>query len=209
MKELLNLPATELLEAFAAESAAPAAGSAAAVTAALAAALVGMVARLTVQKADTSAERLRARYAPYRQRAEEIATAVGQLRMELQALVQEDARVVEALVRHRREPAGVGSPDSSIERDVVELPLRTARVALEISEYAWELRTHGYQSAAGDVSVAGTLAHAAAEASLAIAEGNLMGVRGEDVCVDDARRECRALAERLSSQRERSAPGPA
>lgn len=205
VKNLLDLRAGELLDAFAGERAAPAAGSAAALTAALAAALVGMVARLTSEKSEAGSERLRARYGPYRQRADEISTAADRLRAELQGLVQEDAQLVEALVGYRRlrgearTSAVAMGPAGELEYRMVKLPLQITVFALQIADYAQELCRKGYQSAAGDAAVAVTLARAAAEASLAVAAGNLAGVQGNAAWVAGAREEYQDLTERLSS----------
>jgi len=196
MKALIEMRVSDLLAEFAAGRAAPAAGSAAAFTGALAAALVEMVARLTVEKADLGTERLRVRYGPYRSRAEELVAAAAVLRGELEALVQEDAVGVEALVRHRSEAPG-GIQSEGLLRQSVDIPMRTARAALQVAEYAEELFAQGYQSAAGDADVAARLALSAAESALAIVAANLADARLDGEWAQCASNERRLLSDRL------------
>jgi len=192
--------AAELLREFASGEAAPAAGSAAALTGALAAALVQMVATLTVEKADGGSERLRVRYGPYRSRAQEIATAAGDLQVELEILVQADAEGVEALVRLRKQGEPVGP---AVLRSAVDVPLRIARAAVLVAEYGEELLAQGYRSAAGDADVAARLAFSAAEGAVAIADANLAASPGAEAGAPNADQESRVLHDRLSALRKR------
>lgn len=204
MQPLLELSAGRLLDELAAGTATPAAGSATALTAALAAALVRMVAALTVEKATAGSERLRERYGPYRARAEEIATEAERLRESLQALVQEDAELVEAMVRFRRQQGQSAPPPESVVvgRQAAEAPLRTARAALQVAEYARELLARGYQSAAGDADVAARLALAAADAALAITSENLSDAGTGPEWAEPVRQELRELTSRMAAAQE-------
>lgn len=200
MQALLELSAGRLLDEFAAGTATPAAGSAAALTAALAAALVQMVATLTVEKATVGSARLRERYGPYRARAEEIAVEAGGLRGSLQAMVQEDADLVEAIVRFRRQQQEQSTPTPEaviVGRRATEAPLRTARAALQVAEYAQELLARGYRSAAGDADVAARLALAAADAALAITGENLSDTEADPEWAETVRQGHRELVSQL------------
>lgn len=201
MQALLELSTGRLLDEFAAGAATPAAGSATALTAALAAALVRMVAALTVEKATAGSERLRERYGPYRARAEEIAAGAERLRESLQAMVQEDAELVEAMVRFRRQQQKQSAPSPEavvVGRQATEAPLRTARAALQVAEYAQELLDHGYRSAAGDAEVAARLALAAADAALAITSENLSDAGTDLEWLEPVRQEHRELTSRMA-----------
>ncbi|MGV3720427.1 MAG: cyclodeaminase/cyclohydrolase family protein [Actinomycetota bacterium] len=212
MSDYLGMSAASLLEAFAATDPGPAAGSAAALTGAVAAALVGMVAKLTLERATAGPARLRDRYGPYAARAEEIVAAAGELRSDLQALAQEDAEQVQAtvtLLRERAANAGEltrGSVNAAVEEPRCAeppAPQRIAVQALQVAEYAAELMDHGYQTAAPDAGAALGLALAAVESAVAVTIANLKRGQDDPKRVNAAREESATLLARTAALRER------
>jgi formiminotetrahydrofolate cyclodeaminase len=203
MTQYLRLPAADLLNHLASTAPGPAGGSAGALTGAVAAALVEMVAALTVEKATAGSARLQDRYGPFRVRAQQIAQSAGELRQELQSLVQQDADLVEAALAQRRQSAAANEAERAakgIGEDVL-MPLRIARASLHVAEQAIELSLSGYQSAAADSVAAARLALAAAECGVAVAAANLQP-RQDDPELKPVRDECVALLDRISMLRQ-------
>lgn len=158
-KPLPEAPEPTFLDELAAGTPTPGGGSAAAHTAAAGAALVAMVGRLTVGKKKYKA--VEPQVWPLIERAEEI-------RHELEALVREDAAAFEAVMAARRLPkateeqkAARGQAIVEATRQAAQVPLRTARLAVEVLDLAGQMAAIGNPNAVTDAGTAAALAQAA------------------------------------------------
>lgn len=141
----------------------PGGGSAAAHTAAAAAALVAMVGRLTVGK--QKYKDVEPQVWPLIERAEA-------LRRELEGLVAEDAAAFEAVMAARRLPKATEEQQAARQqalleatRQAAQVPLRTARLAVEVLDLAGQMAAIGNLNAITDAGTAAALARAALTAA--------------------------------------------
>lgn len=169
----------------------PGGGSAAAVAAAVAAGLVGMVAELTLGRAE---------YAAFEAAAREIQGAASSLRNQLLELAQEDAEAYEAVVRARRLPQESDEDRSlrraaleSATREATRVPLRTAQSAAQLLSLAGQVAPIGNRNAVSDAGVAADLAAAALRGALLNVRVNLPGLPEQDELRVEAERELNRL----------------
>ncbi len=149
------------LASIASSNPVPGGGSVAAHAGALAAALTQMVAALTIGKK---------KYAPVDAEMREVALRAAALGNQLAALVKRDAeayaRVSEAY-KLPKEPAQAAARRSETVTNALlkaaEVPLETARAAVEVAQLAAVVAEKGNPNAMTDAGVAGLLAHAAAK----------------------------------------------
>ncbi len=184
---------TAFLDAVASEAPAPGGGSAAALAGALAAALAAMVARLTAG---------RKRYADVQGQAEAIVAQAERLRASLTAAIAQDAAAYDGVVAACRLPketaAEQAARQAAIEAATVraaEVPLATARQAVEALELARDVARIGNVNALTDAGTAAYLAQAAFE-------GAAFNVRINAVQVRDAEKR-NAWLEELEQMRQR------
>lgn len=152
---------TAFLDAVASEAPTPGGGSVAALAGALAAALAAMVARLTQG---------RKRYADVQGQAEAIVEQAERLRASLTAAIAQDAAAYNGVVAACRLPKGTAEEEAArqaaIEAATVhaaEVPLATARQAVEALELVCEAARIGNVNAITDAGTAAYMAQAAFE----------------------------------------------
>lgn len=151
------------LDAVAANSAAPGGGAVAALAGALAAALVAMVGRLTVGKR---------RYADVQDEAAEAVTRAEKLRAVLTAAMDEDSAAFDAVMAAYKLPKATveeqQARDAAIQTattHATEVPLATARAALEALELALLVAGKGNVNAASDAATAAWMAMASIQSA--------------------------------------------
>ncbi len=164
----------EFLEALASQAPTPGGGTAAAVAGAMGAALAEMVSSLTLS---------REKYASAHEAVRPIAEAAATARSEFLSLAREDAEAYDAVVAARRlaketeeEKAARSLRLGEANRRATEVPMRTARAAMQLLEYLPELVEKGNPSAASDAGAAALLLEAAVEGALLNVGINLSGV---------------------------------
>jgi formiminotetrahydrofolate cyclodeaminase len=179
-----------LLDAVAAQTAAPGGGSAAGWTAAMAASLVEMAARFTLARAE---------FEHFRTRASEIATRAEALRAEALALAERELHAYAPVLEAMKLPAEVPDRRNRVRAalsEAADSPLGVARAATELSELATELARTGNPHLEGDAVTGALLAEAACRAAVALVQFNL------GHAPEDARfREARQLARRAYAAR--------
>jgi len=156
--DLLSLPATELLDRFAASDPTPGGGSAAALAGATGAALVLMVTGMP--KTRTGAPEERARLDAAQGWAREAGTR-------LRALVAEDSRAYDRVVAAYKLPKATDAEKATRKQAVGEamavataVPLETAEACLVVLKAAEEAAENGNPNALSDARTAGALAWA-------------------------------------------------
>jgi glutamate formiminotransferase/formiminotetrahydrofolate cyclodeaminase len=154
-----ELPDGAFLEALASGSATPGGGSAAAYAGAAGAALAAMVARLTIGKK---------KYAAVEETMQAIITQADALRGELAAGVQQDSAAYEQVMAAFKLPKD--TPEQQIARVkqiqaatlvASQVPLHTAKLAVQVMELAKEVVKAGNVNALSDGGSAAALARAA------------------------------------------------
>ncbi len=134
----------------------PGGGSVSALVGALGSALVAMVTRLTIG---------RKRFADREERMKRIEARAEQLRGRLLELVEEDSvAYMEYMEAHRRVKSGDESALPALRRGslrAAQVPLQTAKAAMEVMEFAREVCESGNPVARIDACVAALAAHAA------------------------------------------------
>lgn len=172
----------ESVEAFVSRVAAPTptpgGGSVAAHAGALGAALAQMVAGLTVGKK---------KYLAVEAQVKELSIKAGSLRRKLALLVERDAQAFEDLRNANRMPA---EDAPALEAKAVamrtalhnaaEVPLETARTAVEVAELAATLAEIGNRNAVTDAAVAALLAEAACKGAVWNVRINIAGFDAAD-----------------------------
>jgi formiminotetrahydrofolate cyclodeaminase len=179
---LAELPLVELLERFAARTAAPGGGSAAATACGLAAALVEMAAAFGL--------------AP---EAEPIAQRASVLRHQALELGERDLRAYAPVLEALALPADAESRADRIaaaRSDAAGPPLQVAAAAAELAALGAELARHGNPQLTGDAITGVLIAEAACRAAVELVELNL------DLTAEDPRRrEAGELARRAAVAR--------
>lgn len=161
---LAGLSVGDLLERLSSSDPVPGGGSAAALAGAMGASLVGMVAELTVGRAD---------YAEADGLSREIRDAAAPLRVELLDLAERDSVAYDAFVRARRLPRDTDEQrarrreamDAAIVQSA-QVPLRSARAAVTVLELARRIAPIGNRNAVSDAGVAALLASAAVRGAI-------------------------------------------
>jgi glutamate formiminotransferase/formiminotetrahydrofolate cyclodeaminase len=149
----------DFLDQLASASPAPGGGSASAFTAAEGAALVAMVARLTLGKK---------KYANVEKEMWLLVEQAEDLRRQLTSLVAEDAAVFEKVIAAARLPKDTPELESTRQQamqaaslEAARVPLRTAHLALQVSQHSIQAAGYGNSNAISDAATASALAHAA------------------------------------------------
>lgn len=147
------------LDALAAGSATPGGGSASAYAGAAGAALVAMVARLTVGKK---------KYASVEERMQSIITEAEALRSQLAEGVQQDSAAYEQVMAAFRLPKDTAEQQQERTNQIQaatllasQVPLQTARLAVQVMALALEVASQGNVNALSDGGSAAALARAA------------------------------------------------
>lgn len=196
------------LASIASSNPVPGGGSVAAHAGALAAALTQMVAALTIGKK---------KYAPVDAEMREVALRAAALGNQLAALVKRDAeayaRVSEAY-KLPKEPAQAAARRSETVTNALlkaaEVPLETARAAVEVAQLAAVVAEKGNPNAMTDAGVAGLLAHAAAKGAAYNVRVNVQALddksKGQSLARDAEQlvKKAGELAERATSIVERA-----
>jgi formiminotetrahydrofolate cyclodeaminase len=157
---LAELTVRDLTERLASHAPTPGGGSASALGGSLAAALVEMVCELTVGRPE---------YEAVDPVARQIGSAAGELRTALLAAAEEDAVAYDAVAAARRLPretdeerearkAAIGEASVA----ATEVPLRVARLAMDVLDLAARMAPIGNRNAISDAGVAAVFAAAAA-----------------------------------------------
>jgi glutamate formiminotransferase/formiminotetrahydrofolate cyclodeaminase len=150
----------DFLDAVASGDPAPGGGSAAALAGALAAALAGMVARTTIGKK---------KYAEVGEAMQEAARIADNLRAQLTQTVTDDSTAFEAVMDAYRLPKTDLARDGAIQAALyhaAEVPLATARLAVQALEQLQVVAAQGNINAATDAAAGAHLAQAALESAL-------------------------------------------
>jgi len=163
------------LDAVAANSAAPGGGAVAALAGALSAALVAMVGRLTVGKR---------RYADVQDEATEAVARAEKLRASLTAAMDEDSAAFNAVMAAYKLPKPTEEEqtlrDAAIQAAMAhatEIPLATARAALEALELALLVASRGNVNAASDAATAAWMAMASIQSAALNVRVNAAGIQ--------------------------------
>jgi formiminotetrahydrofolate cyclodeaminase len=179
MTALVSLSVSDFSAALASDTPAPGGGSAAAAAGASGAALLAMVVHLTVGK-----EKYRASW----QALEPLAVRLGEARVRLLELVDEDTVAFDAVVAARRLPKETPEDAARRTRAVDEanvlattVPMQTAFFAHEALKTAPLVLEKGNPNAASDAWVAALLLHGAALGALANVRINLPGVNDPEL----------------------------
>ena len=158
------LSVDDLLKRLASSDPVPGGGSSAALAGAMGASLVSMVAALTVG---------RDAYATVDIEAREIGSAASALRDELIALADEDSKAYQGYMDARRLPRQTDAERAARARAMegtavqsADVPMRTARVAMQALELAARIAPIGNRNAASDAGVAAQLASAAVRGAI-------------------------------------------
>lgn len=163
------------LDAVAANSAAPGGGAVAALAGALATALVAMVGRLTVGKR---------RYADVQDEATGAVVQAEKLRAALTAAMDEDSAAFNAVMAAYKLPKATEEEqrarDAAIQdatAHATEVPLATARAALEALELALLVASKGNVNAASDAATAAWMAMASIQSAALNVRVNAAGIQ--------------------------------
>lgn len=158
------LSVNELLQRLASSDPVPGGGSSAALAGAMGASLVSMVAALTVG---------RDAYATVDTEAREIGSAASALRDELIALADEDSKAYQGYMDARRLPRQTDAERAARARAMegtavqsADVPMRTARVAMQALELARRIAPIGNRNAVSDAGVAALLTAAAVRGAI-------------------------------------------
>jgi len=190
----------ELAAALASEAPTPGGGAAAALAGAMGASLAEMVAALTLSKE---------KYAASHEAVRPICESARRSRETFLRLAEEDSDAYDAVVAARRRPKGTEEEREARAREMAsanrlaaEVPLRTAREAVELLSALPELAAKGNPNAASDAGAAALLLEAAAQAALVNVAINLSGAE-DPAFAGRMQQESAALgrdAERLRSE---------
>jgi glutamate formiminotransferase len=157
------------IEQLAAPTAVPGGGSASAAAGAMAAGLAAMVAGMS---------RGKKAYLAYEPELSAALAKLGALREELKAAIDADAASYETVVAAYKAQKTAAPADGSAAvaralRGAASVPLRVAQISAEIATLVSELRSRTNPRMGSDLTVAASLARAAAEGALANVEINL------------------------------------
>jgi glutamate formiminotransferase/formiminotetrahydrofolate cyclodeaminase len=167
-----NVPLA-FLDAVSSGDPAPGGGSAAALAGALAAALAGMVARTTVGKK---------KYAAVEESMQEVARIADDLRAQLAQAIADDSAAFEAVMDAYRLPKTDLARDEAIQaalHHAAEVPLETARLAVQALEQLQIVAAQGNINAATDAAAGAHLAQAALESAVLNVLVNLQDLSDE------------------------------
>ncbi len=174
------------IEQLAAPTATPGGGSAAAASGAMAAALAGMVASMS---------RGKKAYLQYESRLSEAIARLGQLREELTAAIDADARSYDLVMKAYKSAKESSDSDALISaalKQATSIPLGVAERVVEVTKIASNLKPITNPNMRSDLATARALANAALEGALANVEINLDSLK-DDVFVTATRNRAAAL----------------
>lgn len=178
---VVTLPVAEYLDQLAAGTPVPGGGSAAAVAGAMGMALLAMVAQLSLKKATAAAAQRELR---------ELAAQLDPLVEHLGRLGQDDVDAYRAVLLNRKEPAdrpGRRTRQQASLLAAAQVPLETARLALQGHELAEHLGAHAWEGIGSDLATARAMLWAAFVGAMANVAINLPGLEGENrVLVEQA-----------------------
>ncbi len=171
---LLDMEVGEFLEDLASAKATPGGGSAAALAGAASAALVSMVARLS-PKSDDNQSRLAV-----------VAELSYAYRMQIQELVDEDARAFDSVLTAMKLPKDTPEQRSKRKEHIQKalkhaaaVPLEVMESSLQVLQLAAEVAEIGSRRAVSDAGAAGALAHGAVQAAAYNVRINLKDIADE------------------------------
>jgi formiminotetrahydrofolate cyclodeaminase len=203
---LLDLPAAELLERFAAGKLTPGAGSAAALMGAVAGSLVQAAAQYAIKARKREAE------APFRERAGVLLAAARERSGRLGEAVEADAaafdRYWQLLTELRAAPlsdverADLQARASEALRRATDIPIEIGRQCVGLAEIGLELYERGHRNARGEAATAVLSAIASGEAAAHTARLNLQ-FAGIAPWIDSRTAEIRDLRGQLLGLRKR------
>jgi len=163
----LRAGAEPFIEQLAAPTATPGGGSASAAAGAMAAALGSMVAGMS---------RGKKAYLQYEQELSQVLARLAQLREELKSSIDADAESYNQVMAAFKQAKTSSDGDHLVEsamKGATTVPLETARKAREVADIVASLGPMTNPNMASDLTVAGALAQAAIQGSLANVEINL------------------------------------
>ena len=190
MSDLTKLSCQEFLKKLSSNAPTPGGGGGAAMAGALAAALTSMVGNLTVGKHD---------FAVQEAEVKEILQDVEGLRLQLLNLVNADAEVFNNFMACYRMPRGTDlekfSRAQAIQRaakQAAEVPLKIAKVCLEIMRYSERIAVIGNQGAITDAACSAILGRAALRSAVYNVIVNLKIIK-DDFYTQDMYRKLEAM----------------
>ena len=190
MSDLTKLSCQEFLKKLSSNAPTPGGGGSAAMAGALAAALTSMVGNLTVGKHD---------FAEQEAEVKEILQDVEGLRLQLLNLVNADAEVFNNFMACYRMPRGTDlekfSRAQAIQRaakQAAEVPLKIAKLSLEVMRYAERIAVIGNQGAITDAACSAILGRAALRSAVYNVIVNLKIIK-DDFYTQDMYRKLEAM----------------
>jgi formiminotetrahydrofolate cyclodeaminase len=196
---LTTLSVRDLAERLASREPVPGGGSAAAIGGALGASLVGMVAELTIGRADA---------ADREDVLREVRDAAATLRNELLDLAESDATAYDAVMTARRLPKTTDEERARRARqmhhtilEAARVPLETARRARDVLDLAVRIAPIGNRNAISDAGVAAQLASAAVRGAVLNVRINLPYLPADEPMRHEAAHEA-SMLEAAAVQRE-------
>ena len=196
MSDLTKLSCQEFLKKLSSNAPTPGGGGGAAMAGALAASLTSMVGNLTVGKHD---------FAEQEAEVKEILQDVEGLRLQLLNLVNADAEVFNNFMACYRMPRGTDlekfSRAQAIQRaakQAAEVPLKIAKVCLEIMRYAERIAVIGNQGAITDAACSAILGRAALRSAVYNVIVNLKIIK-DDFYTQDMYRKLEAMEQEANA----------
>jgi formiminotetrahydrofolate cyclodeaminase len=187
MNLLIDKKVKDFCDALSSKEPAPGGGSTAALSGALGASLTMMVGNLTFGK-----KAFEALEQDCRNLLMQNYEKIGILRTELMTLIDEDTRAFNRYMEAVKMPKDTEAERADREKametaglDTLEVPLKTARICLEILKLQMPFVLHGNKNAVSDIGVGALLAYAGVEGAALNVKINLPGIR-DDVVKTDA-----------------------
>ncbi len=191
---LVEQTVSEFLNECSRNTAAPGGGSVSALAAGLGASLVSMVAALTHEKKG---------YFAAKPNLADMGTQAQRLKDQLAYLVDEDTRAFNEIIASNRLPAATeeekqtkAEAQAAALKNAVLIPLKVARLALEVMELAHRLIREGNPNSVSDVGVASEMGFAAARGAILNVEINLQGIQ-DTAFVAEIQKEKDTILERI------------
>ncbi|MFP3255837.1 MAG: glutamate formimidoyltransferase [Thermoplasmata archaeon] len=177
-KMLENMSIRKFLEELSSSSPTPGGGAASALVGSIAASLSSMVANLTIGKK---------KYQEVESEMKEIAKEAVRLRDELFLIVDEDVmvfnKIMDALKLPKETEEQVRLRKEKIEeasKEACEVPLKTARLCLEVMKLAFKVTEKGNKNAISDGACSAYFAHSALQGALLNIRINLKNISDEN-----------------------------
>ena len=187
----------ELLDAFSSSAPTPGGGSASAVAGALAASLLAMVAAMPKTKSGTPEDRAA---------LDEAHPKLVALRSEMVKLIDRDSAAYDEVVAAYKLPKATDDDKAARKAAVgkamklaTDVPLETARTAVEVLKQARAVARHGNPNAKSDAGVAGALAMSTLQGAIMNVLTNLDGI-GDEAYVTTVKKELSRLTTEAAHQ---------